>query len=419
MLSKIQISRLVHSRLLNSSERRLTLLTGARQTGKTTSARFCYPKLPYYNLDSIEYRIQLGDVSSFDWGRTVGNAILDEVQKLPQVLEKIKFAFDDGAIDLSVLLGSAQILLLKQIRESLAGRVFIYEMWPLMLSELLNGQTETAMPVPLLFQAIDSGNISKFFSDQAPRRIGESQELGINAENHLLQWGGMPGLLHLEKDTDRRDWLYSYNLSYLERDLADLSRMSDLDPFRKFHTLTALRSANLLSFSSLAGDAGISVTTARKYLEYLRISYQAFLLPPYSRNITNTAVKTPKVYWSDIGLMRQLTGITDALTGQIYENYMIAEIFKYLRTTSSPMEIFFYRTRSGLEVDCVLKSSKGLVGLEIKSGEHISPKDISPLRALGAALGDEWLGGIVAYRGAMISDLGDTIWAVPSWRLLS
>jgi Predicted ATPase (AAA+ superfamily) len=419
MLSKIQINRLVHSRLLDSTQRRLTLLTGARQTGKTTSIRFCYPKLPYYNLDSIEYRIQLGEVSSFDWGSTVGNAILDEVQKLPQVLEKVKFAFDAGSIDYSVLLGSAQILLLKQIRESLAGRVFIYELWPLMLSELVHGESKKAMPKPLLFQALDEGDVSKIFSEQPPLLIGEDLRHRVDAENHVLQWGGMPGLLHLEKDSDRRDWLYSYNLSYLERDLADLSRLDDLDPFRKFHTLTALRSANLLSYSSLAKDAGISVPTARKYLEYLRISYQAFLLPPYSRNITSTAVKTPKVYWSDIGLMRQLTGFTNQTTGQIYENYVVSEVFKYIRTMNNTAEIFFYRTRSGLEVDCLLKTPKGVVGLEIKSSEQVTSKDTSPLRSLGAALGKEWLGGIVAYRGSKLSDLGDKIWAVPSWRLLS
>ena len=361
----------------------------------------------------------MGEVSSFDWGRTVGNAVLDEVQKFPQALEKVKFAFDASEIDFSALLGSAQILLLKQIRESLAGRVFIYELWPLMLSELIHGGAEKTIPIPLLFQALDNGDISKTLSEQPPRRIGEAQRRGIESENHLLQWGGMPGLLHLEKDSDRRDWLYSYNLSYLERDLADLSRMSDLDPFRKFHILAALRSANLLSYSSLAIDAGISVPTARRYLEYLRISYQAFLLAPYSRNITSTAVKTPKVYWSDIGLMRQLTGIPDQTTGQIFENYVVSEVFKYIRTISHPTEIFFYRTRSGLEVDCILKTAKGLAGLEIKSGERVSSTDASPLRAVGAALGKEWMGGIVAYRGNEIADLGDKIWAVPSWRLLS
>jgi hypothetical protein len=395
------------------------LLTGARQTGKTTSVQGRYPHLPYFNLDSLEYRLQLSDISSFDWGKSVGNAILDEVQKLPQALEKIKFAFDGGAVDFSILLGSAQLLLMKQVRESLAGRIFLYELWPLMLSELIHGESKEPMPVPMLFLAVDNGDCAGTFGKAKPLLMGEEQLRRRRAEEHLLRWGGMPSLLHLKTETDRQDWLRSYNLSYLERDLADLSRMDDLDPFRKFHTLAAMRSGGILTYSSLANDAGVSVPVARKYLEYLRISYQAFLLPPFSRNITSTAVKSPKIFWSDTGLMRQLTGNSGPVDGHIFENYVIAELFKYLRTMSVPAEFYFYRTRSGLEVDGILKTQKGIIGLEIKNRDHTVPSDASSLRALGNALGPEWNGGIIVYRGNTIIDLGENIWAVPSWRLLS
>jgi predicted AAA+ superfamily ATPase len=418
MITKIQINRFINARLPNPTAKRIVLITGARQTGKTTSAKHRYAKLPYFNLDSLEYRIQLSEVSSFEWGRSVGNAVIDEVQKLPQALEKVKYAFDEGAIDFSVLLGSAQVLLMKQVRESLAGRVYIYELWPLTLAELVHGASGKALPVPLLFQALEENDIAGVLKEQSPHMPGEGRQRRIEAESHLLQWGGMPGLLPVEKEKDRRDWLRSYNLSYLERDLADLSRMDDLDPFRKFHTLSALRSACLLSYTSLANDAGVSVPTVRKYLEYLRISYQAFLLPSFSRNITSTVVKTPKVYWSDIGLMRQLAGATGPVDGRIFENHCIAELFKYVRTTSSNVEMYFYRTRSGLEVDCLLKTPKGIAGLEIKSRERVTPSDASRLHAVGAALGKEWMGGIVVYRGDAITDLGNGIWAVPSWRLL-
>ncbi|MBN1308770.1 MAG: ATP-binding protein [Chitinispirillaceae bacterium] len=418
MISKIQIKRIVDSRLTDCGARRLVLLVGARQTGKTTSVRLNYPDLPYFNLDSLEYRLQLNDVASFDWGTTVGNAVLDEVQKLPQALEKVKFAYDEGTVDFSVLLGSAQILLLKRIRESLAGRVFIYELWPLTLSELAHGASDDAVPQPLLFQALGAPCLKTAFGGLPSVLIGEEQRRRIEAENHLLQWGGMPGLLHFDGDEDRRDWLRSYNLSYLERDLADLSRMNDLGPFRKFHTLAAARSTGMLSFSSLGNDAGVSAPTARKYLEYLTISYQAFFLPPFSRNITSTAVKTPKIYWSDVGLMRQLTGNSGPTDGGIFETHVISEIYKYVRTTGNATEMFFYRTRSGMEVDCLLKTHAGIVGLEIKNRERITATDAASLRALGAALGKEWRGGIVVCRGNTIIDMGENIWAMPSWRLL-
>jgi predicted AAA+ superfamily ATPase len=418
MISNIQIKRVVDSRLPECGSRRLVLLVGARQTGKTTSIRLNYPKLPYFNLDSLEYRLQLGGVSSFDWGTTVGNAVLDEVQKLPQALEKVKFAYDAGRVDFSVLLGSAQILLLKRIRESLAGRVFIYELWPLMLSELIHGTSNSAVPQPTLFRAFDTADLKTVFGGQPSVLIGEEQRRMMEAENHLLQWGGMPGLLHFDGEEDRRDWLRSYNLSYLERDLADLSRMNDLGPFRKFHMLAAARSSGLLSFSSLGNDAGVSAPTARKYLEYLTISYQAFLLSPFSRNITSTAIKTPKIYWSDIGLMRQLTGNRGQVDGGMFETHVISEIYKYLRTMGSATEMFFYRTRSGMEVDCLLKMHAGICGLEIKNRERITGADATSLRILGTALGNEWLGGIVVYRGNRIIDMGENIWAVPSWRLL-
>lgn len=287
-----------------------------------------------------------------------------------------------------------------------------------MLSELIHGDSLDMIPAPLLFRAIENSDFAGVFGESKPMLMGEEQQRRRQAEEHLLRWGGMPSLLHLKTDADRNDWLRSYNLSYLERDLADLSRMDDLDPFRKFHTLAAMRCSGMLSYSSLANDAGISVSTARKYLEYLRISYQAFLLPPYSRNATSTAVKTPKLFWSDTGLMRQLTGNTGPVEGRIFENFVVAEVFKYLRTMSVPAEFYFYRTRSGLEVDGILKTEKGIFGLEMKCRDHVVPSDTTSLRALGKALGREWNGGIVVYRGNSIVDLGGNIWAVPSWRLL-
>ena len=399
--------------------RALVLLTGARQTGKTTSIRRLYADLAYYNLDAMEYREQLSAVSSFAWAGTVGKAILDEIQKAPALLDKVKFAYDEGQLAFSVLLGSAQILLLKNVKESLAGRVFIYELFPLMLSELVTG-AQGELNAPLLARLLASDRPWDCLQAAPMLLLGEASDRPKQAQAHLLSWGGMPGLLALSEPL-RKQWLRSYEITYLERDLGDLARLNDLKPFRRFQKLTALRSGQMLSFSELARDAGVAVETARRYLEYLRLSYQAFLLQPFSENITSQVVKTPKVFWMDCGLLRSMTGrAPDApMDGHLFETYVAAELIKWLRTSLSDTQLFYYRTRSGLEVDFLLQGPHGLLGLEVKGRETLAAKDLSGMQRLAAKLGQRWLGGLVVYAGDRLEEIEPGYWAVPAYRLFS
>ena len=412
----IQVNRRIFARLPATDERIIVLLTGARQTGKTTTVRHVYPDVAYHNLDSLELREQLGRISAVGWAKTVGNAILDEVQKLPTLLEKVKYAFDAKEISFSVLTGSAQIFLLKNIRETLAGRIFIYELWPLMLSEMvsINSQAASEALLGRLFE--DKFNLT--LNDEPEMLLGEQLENMRRAEEHLLTWGGMPALLQYGSNR-RNEWLKSYEMAYLERDLGDLARLADLRPFRKLQQLAALRSANLLSFSELARDTGINVDTARRYIEYLRLSYQAYLLPPFSENLTSRLVKMPKLYWMDMGLWRSMTGIRETVTGPCFETYVISEIIKYVKTTGLDIRLSYYRTRSGMEVDLVLEQNRKVWAIEIKSREHVVSSDTKQLQRLAAALGDRWGGGLVIYRGDRLYPLGENIWAMPSYRLLS
>ena len=416
MKDEIHLNRWVDQLLPPVNSRGLVLLTGARQTGKTTSAKACYASLPYYNLDAIEYRDQLSDVSSFSWARTVGAAVLDEVQKEPALLDKLKFAYDAGEIDFSALLGSAQILLLKNVRESLAGRVFVYEIFPLMLSELCAG--DGPLEMALIERLLGAEQVGEVLANEVPVLLGPTGEEVARNEQYMLKWGGMPGLLALD-ETRRSQWLRSYELTYLERDLGDLARLDDLKPFRRFQKLAALRSGQLLSFSELARDAGMAVETARRYMEYLRLSYQAFLVPPFSRNLTSQVVKTPKVFWGDCGLLRSLAGLTpDApVDGHFFETYVAGELNKLLRTRQLNTQLFYYRTRSGLEVDFLLQTSRGVLALEVKNREKVSVADTHAMLRIASALGDEWLGGLVVYCGNRIEPLGNGFWAVPSSRL--
>jgi predicted AAA+ superfamily ATPase len=417
MSDNVQVKRVLGSYLPKSSSKRVVLLTGARQTGKTTLSKSAYPDLRYINLDAPENRDALRAIPTSSWGRDVGNAVIDEAQKAPVVFEKVKYSFDAGNISFCVLTGSSQILLLKKIRETLAGRVSLYELWPLMACEMFHGGDDSEMAPPLVDELFKERSVDTILGTVPGILLDDLDSRQRTAEAHLSQWGGMPALLPLPEE-ERWKWLRDYEYTYLERDLSDLARLDDLEPFRKFQRLSALRSGKLLQYSELARDADISVDTARRYLEYLRISYQSILLQPYHRNITSSVIKTPKLYWVDMGILRQLTGYRGEPTGDLFETFVVGELFKWMKTVQRADSLYFYRTRSGLEVDLLLETNMGIIGMEIKSRETVTRSDTRPLRDVAAGLGSEWRGGIVIYRGNEIRKIAEpSIWAVPSRRL--
>jgi len=420
MKSDKQRHRWLSGRLPKPSTRRLVVLTGARQTGKTTLAHDVYRDLRYLDLDSIEERDAVRTVRTAAWAETVGPAVIDEAQKEPTVFDKVKHAYDHGGIDFSVLLGSSRFLLASGVNESLAGRAFVYNLWPLMASELRQDSSVESPVPPLIDRLLECRtSIDEALTAEPGVLLGEAEELHVAALEHLATWGGMPELLRLEDD-ERREWLRSYQQTFLERDLADLVRLTDLLPFRSLQELAMLRTGQLLSYSKLARDAGMSASTVRRYLEYLRLSYQVVLLPPYSRNLTSSVVKSPKLIWVDLGLLRRVTAQQGPLTGAMFETLVISEIHKWVDTSARDASLFFYRTRSGLEVDLLIKLPTGLIGIEVKSRDRPAPSDRRGLIALAGALGDAWLGGLVVHRGRGIERLDPEarIWGVPAHRLL-
>jgi predicted AAA+ superfamily ATPase len=418
MRSNLQHFRWIEKQLPVPPKRRLVVLTGARQTGKTTIARSVYSKLRYLNLDDVEARASLRELRTTSWARSIGDAVVDEAQKEPTVFDKVKYAFDAQEIDFTVLLGSSRILLLRQIRESLAGRAFLYDLWPLMLSELLTPSGEEP-PRPLLDRLLRAESpLQAVLETQPETLLGLDAERRHAAAEHLALWGGMPALLPLD-DEDRRVWLRSYRQTFLERDLVDLVRLSDLEPFRKLQELAMLRSGQLLSYSELARDAGVSAATARRYLEYLNLSYQIVLLRPYSRNLTSTVVKSPKLYWMDLGLSREITASRGTLSGAEFETLVVGECHKWIQTMSPDVKMYFYRTRSRMEVDVLLETPRGVLALEVKNRAQAFSADARALSELRKPLGSSWLGGLVVYRGTRLYPLreADDIWAMPIHRL--
>ena len=419
MWENLQIKRMLSQHLPDISGRQLLLITGARQTGKTTLVREQYRSLPYFNLDAIEFRDQLSSISTFNWADEVGVSIIDEIQKEPGLFDKIKYSFDEGTLRFSVLTGSSQILLLKKVRETLAGRVTLRELFPFMLSELINPDGIKSESV-LFCRLVTEKNLDKTFAATTSVLIGKEWDVAKSAEDQLNIWGGMAPLIHIGDSKDRKFWLKDYATAYLERDLADLANLNDLKPFRKFQQIAALRTANLISYTELAKDSGIGIETARRYLEYLRISYQTFLLQPFRKNLTSRIIKTPKLYWFDNGLLRHLSGFGFEIdNGQLFENYVASELMKFISTNRLNVKLTFYRTRSGMEIDFILETNDGIIAIEVKNRDVVSESDFTNIKRLAGAAGKEWLGGIVVYRGNKIRQFNHHLWAVPACRLFS
>jgi predicted AAA+ superfamily ATPase len=419
MLSQM-LPRILASRLpLPSGPRRIVVLTGARQVGKTTLARALYGgELRYLNLDSPGERERLRGVPAEAWGRVVGPAVLDEVQKSPGLLDKVKWSYDEGDLSFSVLLGSSRILLLEQVRETLAGRVFLYELWPFTVCELAPyfGGTCPAEPLIAGLVAAPSGMAGRLRPLQEGI-VGPEAGAAQAALQHILEWGSMPALLQYPPE-DRRQWLDAYQATYLERDLADLAQLRDLEAFTLCHRLASLRAGQILSYSELSRDAGLPVTTVRRYLRYLELSYQTLHLPAWAGNPNVRLIKAPKLIWFDSGVQRALSGEVGGLRGEQYESTLIAQILITLWSLGTRVDASYLRTSGGLEVDLLLERQDGILAFELKARPRVDARDATSLERARRILGDRYRGGLVIYRGDKVLQLTETVFAVPDWVLL-
>ncbi len=399
----------------------ITVLTGARQTGKTTLVRELLPaaggpQIVYLSLDDPDERLRLvaDPVRRLDHGERL--VVLDEVQKQPELLDAVKLLADRKRGHRFLLLGSSQILLLQKVRETLAGRATLLELWPLALVERVEEREVPPSGLDLVWR---EGEAALETLDRAPTAADEVRRRRARAEDHW-RWGGYPALEALG-EADRAVWLRDFRRTYLERDLADLGRVADLDQFALAQNLLAARTGQLLSYSEVARELGVAVNTVRRYLRFLEISYQVVLLPPLFPTTTARLVKSPKLYWTDPGLARSLAGASVA-EGALFETAVLAELVRWRSWQQDPPELHFYRTRAGREIDFVLHGRSRLLALEVKASERAHRTDARSLveflegRVPGAPPGTERL-GLVVTRGREIERLGPRVWAVPDWRL--
>jgi predicted AAA+ superfamily ATPase len=382
----------------------VTVLSGARQTGKSTLLKHEVPfkDWPYFTLDDPDVH-EMADKNPDELVAIHPRMIIDEVQKSPRLLSTIKKYVDRDRDLRFVLSGSANLLLMKNITETLAGRCIYFELLPFASGEYLS------KPFPQWFKklppdmVLDSGN---------PMTVKETD----------LFRGFLPPVMFLDKESHIADWWNGYIKTYLERDLRDLSQISSIPDFRRMMTLIAAQSAQILNQSGISRSAGISQPTVNRYINLLEISGLFMKLKPYSKNIKKRIVKSPKAYFLDTGLICSLTGIKQAamidanIKGRLFETW----VFHNLSVIASVLggELFYLRKQGGLEreIDFIFEIDGKIYPIEVKASEKVTLKDAENMELLKDTL-PHWETGLVIYNGTTLQKLRKDVIAVPAGML--
>lgn len=386
----------------------VVVVSGARQTGKSTLVKSVGgPSSRYLTLDDFGTLDQATQAPAALLG-TGERVILDEVQRAPDLLLAIKMAVDQQRTTGRFLLtGSANLLMMKRVSESLAGRAVYLTLWPLTRREKLG--------------LAACGAWSAFFDHPPSEWLGELPLLpGERVDWRALAIeGGFPDPgFHLRNDpAARADWFDGYVTSYLERDLRELAAVQDLVAFQRLMQLAALRVGGVLNQSDLARDAGLPVSTAQRYLDLLVTSYQMVRVPAYAVNRTKRLVKSPKLYWSDPGLAMHLAGESEP-RGEHLENLVLHDLLVWKELQVGRPQLLYWRTRTREEVDFVIEWRGRLLPVEVKSSRRVSYAETHSLRAFLAEYPEQTSGGVMLYDGTETYWLAEGILAVPWSRVV-
>ena len=330
-------------------------ITGPRQSGKTTLCRAAFPDLTYANLEAPDQR-QFAESDPRGFLAQLGEgAIIDEIQHVPDLLSYLQVLADERRQNsLFVLTGSEQFQLSNAINQSLAGRTALLRLLPFSLAER--------------------------------QRIGASLAI-----DEMLHSGFYPRIL--DQRLEPQQALGDYFETYVERDVRRMGEIRNLSSFRRFVRLCAGRVGQLVNLSALGADAGVSHTTAREWLTLLEASYVVFQLPPYHANIRKRLVKSPKIYFYDVGLASYLIGIEQAdqivthpLRGALFENLVVAEVLKHRFNQGRQSNLSFFRDSRGLECDLFYETAHGIGALEIKSGATVASDYFTSLHRVAALI---------------------------------
>ena len=350
---------------------------GPRQSGKTTLCRIAFPDKPYVNLEQPDVReFAQQDPKAF-LDQYLDGAVLDESQNVPSLLSWIQVLTDsDPRAGRFVLTGSHQLQLSAQLTQSLAGRTAVIELLPLSLSELM------------------------------------SQNVSMPTDGTVDQWmlqGGYPRI-HAQQMSPEV-MLSDYFATYVERDVRQLINLRHLREFGQCVRLLAGRTGQLLNQSSLGNEVGVSSNTITQWLSILEASFVVFTLAPWSANLGKRLVKSPKVYFYDVGLACWLLGIKTVeqlqyhpLRGALFENLVVLEVMKAQRNQGLREPLYFFRDSNGLEVDLLLERAEGLVLVEIKASQTVAAPLFKGLRTVSALLGERVKKQYLVYGGDALQE---------------
>ena len=383
------IERDLHPRLTESGRNWPSItLTGPRQSGKTTLCRATFPEHPYATLETPDVRaFAIEDPGAFLAQFPIG-AILDEIQRVPDLLSYLQGIIDaDPVPGRWILTGSQNLSLHQSVSQSLAGRTAVHRLLP-----LTRGET---MRFP-----------------RYPETLAQS-----------LLTGSYPRIF--DGNLDAADWLGSYAATYIERDVRMIRSVGDLATFQRFVVLCAGRTAQLLNYSSIAADCGISQPTAKTWLSVLETCYLVFRLPPLHVNLRKRLVKMPKLHFYDSGLVCWLLGIrtpeqllTHPLRGSIFESWVASEIAKRMANRGETGGLSFSRDQNGAEADLIMEHTSGITLIESKSAQTASTRLLDGARRvrrqLARATGQC---SVVTVYGGDQSQSRGADWLVP-WREL-
>lgn len=362
---------------------RIIVITGARQTGKTTLCKKIFNQYTYISVDDRILRDQLSKISSQQWKDIYPTAIVDEIQKEPILIETIKSVYDQWESPKYILLGSSQLLLMEKVRESLAGRCSIFEIFPLTLPEL-NTQSWEEEIVTSCFQQVIKGIDFDFLPSIYFHQRHANQ---LSSYQHYLQFGGYPAISDNTSTIDEKyDWLKNYVKTYLERDVRDLANFRDLDPFIKAQHYIALNTGNIINFSNISKHIGLSSKTAQKFIQYLEISYQAILLSAWSGNDQKKLIKSPKIHFLDQGVLQAVLMKRGGMSGNEFESAIISEIYKQTKNSETEVLFYYLRTTDGREIDLLIEFPEYFIAIEIKMTEHVNKSDAKNFKKLDEIL---------------------------------
>ncbi len=372
----------------------VTLLVGARQTGKSTLAEWIareHHKALYITLDDATMLAAVkNDPSGFLHGFEE-NLIIDEVQRAPELFLAIKSVVDRKRTPGRFLLtGSANVLFLPKVAESLAGRMEIIKLFPFSESE------------------IDSQKGS-FLDRVFEKRIRPAASYNGKAKDiqERMIRGGFPEATQRTRSERRAAWFESYITAILQRDIRDISNVEGLTALPRLLSLIASRSSTLLNYAELSNSSGIPQTTLKRYMALFDATFLVQLLPAWSSNFSKRLIKAPKVFVTDTGLTAHLLGIdikrlsTDhVLLGKMLECYVFSELAKHQSWSKDNYKLYHFRTAGGEEVDFLIERADGsVVGIEVKSGSTVDAGTFKNLRSLANEKGKDFVRGVVFYTG--------------------